>query len=400
MIRVAFALIGGKNWTGGHNYLLNLLCALSQHARGRVQPVLFVGEDIGEEDLAPFTAILGTEVVRSSHFNEALKGPRLREAVLIGSDRSALRQFRAHDVRVVFEAAQFYGWRLPIPAIAWIPDFQHRHLGRMFGFKTYWRRELGFRAQVLGGRDVMLSSQDARQDCERFYPATRGRTHVARFAICSVPRVSASEARAIADRYELPDTFFFLPNQFWTHKNHECVIEALRLLMARSSRVVVAASGLEMDPRDPEHFQRLKALIHAAGLEKNFALLGLIPHQHVLALMRASAALINPSAFEGWSTTVEEAKAMGTPLILSSLRVHREQAKDKALYFDNDSPQQLARILETFEPLTTGQRQLLAEKARIAAAEDVRHFAGQFAELTEFVARSRDSSGHVLRRET
>jgi glycosyltransferase involved in cell wall biosynthesis len=46
--------------------------------------------------------------------------------------------------------------------------------------------------------------------------------------------------------------------------------------------------------------------------------------------MRASTALINPSLFEGWSTTVEEAKSTGTPMILSDLGVHREQAEGMA----------------------------------------------------------------------
>jgi glycosyltransferase involved in cell wall biosynthesis len=66
-------------------------------------------------------------------------------------------------------------------------------------------------------------------------------------------------------------------------------------------------------------------------------LLGLIPHEYIPALIRSCAALINPSTFEGWSTTVEEAKSMGTPMILSSLRVHREQSED-ALFFDAASP--------------------------------------------------------------
>ena len=135
-------------------------------------------------------------------------------------------------------------------------------------------------------------------------------------------------------------------------------------------------------------------LIQEAGLERSFVLLGLIPHDHVLALMRASAALINPSKFEGWSTTVEEAKATGTPMILSSLAVHREQAEDKALYFDKDSPEQLARILETFEPLTAPERLQLEQESRIASAEAVRRYAQQFSELTEFVVRSYGSSGN------
>ena len=386
MIRVAFTLIGRRSWTGGHNYLVNLLHALSEHGSSRVQPVLFLGEDVEANVRAPFEAIPGIEVVRRRRFDDVLSASRLRDAALLGSDRLALREFRAHHVSAVFEAAQFYGWRIDLPAIAWVPDFQHRHLRKMFGFKSYWRREIGLRAQILSGRHFMLSSEDARRDCERFYPSTRGRTHVVRFAIPSPQGITFADARATADLYGLPDIFFYLPNQFWSHKNHECVIEALRLLKAKGSRVVIAASGLQDDPRNPRHTLRLKALIREYGLDQNFLLLGLIPHQHVLALMRASSALINPSEFEGWSTTVEEAKAAGTPMILSSLRVHREQAQTNALYFDASSPEQLASILETFVPLAAPERHLLAEKARRVAADAVRRYADEFCALIELVA--------------
>ena len=56
-------------------------------------------------------------------------------------------------------------------------------------------------------------------------------------------------------------------------------------------------------------------------------------------------ALINPSRFEGWSTTVEEAKSFGVPMILSDIDVHREQTGGVARYFGTDDPEALANHL-------------------------------------------------------
>jgi len=385
VIRVAFTLIGGKNWTGGYNYLLNLVRALSEHASGRLQPVLFFGTDIDEQDAAPFDTIAGTVVIRSAVFDGARKGQRLRQALLTGCDQAAATAFAAQGIDVVFEPAQFYGWRFPVPAVAWIPDFQHRYLRHLFDFKAYWKREIGFRAQILSGRHVMLSSDDAKQDCEQFYPNTRGRTHVVRFAVPPATAIDAVAARAVANGYGLPETFFFLPNQFWKHKNHECVIAALQLLKGKGREVVVAVSGKQADPRDPEHFPRLQRLIESGDLAQNFRLLGLIPHAHVPALMRSCAALINPSTFEGWSTTVEEAKAMGTPMILSSLRVHREQSED-ALFFDATSPGQLAGILESFSPVGTEERLSMNVSAAQRASASMKIFADEFVGLMKLSA--------------
>lgn len=382
MIRIAFTMIGGKNWTGGYNYLLNLVKALSAHASGRVQPILFFGTDIDEKDVAPFEHIAGAVVIRNSIFNEAHKGKRLRQALLTGCDRGAASAFAAQGIDVVFEPAKFYGWRFPVPAVAWIPDFQHRYLQHLFDFKAYWKREIGFRAQIMSGRHIMLSSDDAKQDCERFYPNTRGRTHVVRFAVPPATTIDAVAARAVANGYGLPDAFFFLPNQFWKHKNHECVIAALQLLKGSQREVVVAVSGKQADPRDPEHFPRLQRLIESGDLAQNFRLLGLIPHAHVPALMQSCAAMINPSTFEGWSTTVEEAKAMGTPMILSSLRVHREQSED-SLFFDVASPEQLARILGGFSPAGPKERLPMSISAHELASANVKIFANEFVKLME-----------------
>jgi glycosyltransferase involved in cell wall biosynthesis len=54
--------------------------------------------------------------------------------------------------------------------------------------------------------------------------------------------------------------------------------------------------------------------------------------------------MINPSRFEGWSTPIEEAKAFSTPLLLSDIAIHREQAP-LARFFDPASPATLATAL-------------------------------------------------------
>ena len=62
--------------------------------------------------------------------------------------------------------------------------------------------------------------------------------------------------------------------------------------------------------------------------------------------MRHSLALINPSYFEGWSTSVEEAKSLGKRVILSDIPVHREQNPLMGIYFPPDCPEALWSALK------------------------------------------------------
>jgi glycosyltransferase involved in cell wall biosynthesis len=377
-MRVAFTLFGGKEWTGGRNYLVNLIRSLVTYCPGTVTPVLFCGNDVVDGDTDPFERLPGLEIVHSAAFDRRRSLVSLARAIALGVDGPVEKVLIEQDIDAVFEVAKFYGRNLRMPAIAWLPDFQHRHLPHLFSHAAQLKRELGFRAQISAGRTMMLSSEDARLDCERFYPMTRGRTHAVRFAVPPVQRLDLEAARVIADGYGLPANFFYMPNQFWVHKNHQVVIEAIAILKKLNCEVVVVASGSTRDPRDPQHYKRLMDRVEALGIKDNFKSLGLIPYPHLGALMQASAAVINPSLFEGWSTTVEEARALGTPLILSDLSVHQEQAGEAAIYFQRTSAESLARVLGSFQLLSWQDRTRLQDEAAHEAVRRQREFAEQF----------------------
>jgi len=378
---MAFTLIGGKHWTGGYNYLLNLLRALARESPGALTPVLFVGYDVPEPELEPFARIDGCEVVRDDAFSAAGRTQLLARALLLGGGARALAALARARIDIVFEAAAYLGWRLRAPAIAWIPDLQHRVLPQLFSRAARFRRELGFRAQMASGRVVMCSSEDTRTAFERLYPGVPVRA--VRFAVRAPAQASAATIAAARARHGLPEHYFFMPNQFWAHKNHRLVLDALRLLAARGQKVTVLASGQQSEPRNPTHVPALLADIRAASLGTQLITPGLLPYEHLAPLMQGSAALLNPSLFEGWSTTVEEARSAGVPMLLSDIAVHREQAGETARYFDPTSPEALAEALLGFEPLTPAEREMRRDVAAGEAHARVARFAADFVALVE-----------------
>lgn len=389
MIRVAFTLIGGRNWTGGYNYLLNLLQVVQQEVPGQITPVLLAGADVPEDELAPFAQIEGCEIVKRRVFDEGQRSGLLLRSLLMGRHSEAVAVLNEQKVDVVFESAIFLGWRMGLPAIAWVPDLQHRYLPKLFSRIAWWKREIGFRAQIRSGRTVMVSSEDTRLDCQRLYPIAEQRVRAVRFAVRAPQRMTDEEARGVADRYGLPERYFFMPNQFWVHKNHMLVVQALKLLRERSETVTVVAPGKQLDPRNVAHVPSLKRAVQGARVEAEFLMPGMIPYDDLMPLMQASTALLNPSLFEGWSTTVEEARAAGVPMILSDLAVHREQAADQAIYFDRYSAEALAQTLSGFVPLLRDKRSELRNVARVQANQRVNRFARDFVELVRSASRER-----------
>jgi len=111
--------------------------------------------------------------------------------------------------------------------------------------------------------------------------------------------------------------------------------------------ICVVCSGHLSDYRNKNHIEEIKNFIINNDLHENVKLLGLIDYQEVFALIKYSKAVINPSLFEGWSSTVEECKSVNKNMILSDLDVHLEQYPT-ATFFKRNNLESLKNILRNY----------------------------------------------------
>lgn len=259
-----------------------------------------------------------------------------------------------NNIHAIFSTGH-YGPAFKVPLASWIPDFQHLYLPDMFAreeveFRTKLYKEIATFADI-----VILSSQDARKDFEQFVPSAAYKTRVIHFAASIPEDVYVQDAESICSLYHLPEKFIYLPNQFWKHKNHNVVIDALSLLKHKHKDLTVVCSGNTNDYRDMDYFGGLLKEISSKGIRDNLIILGVIPKPHVFQIMRRSIAILQPSRFEGWSTTIEEGKSLGKQLILSNIPVHHEQCPSGAVFFNPNSPEELSEILvNVFESYQIG----------------------------------------------
>lgn len=362
-IRVGFMLIGDGNWSGGLNYQRTLLQLFVGPLAGRIEACVMVAPEQEELAQRTFGQLLRLPLVVDSRVAGAGSGWRAAKALVMGSEKALASLVRENNIDVMFENARFLGAAFPVPVLSWMPDFQHRHLSHLFSRTAWWKRELGYRAQGLGRRVVLLSSDAARHDCERYYPRTRGRTFVARFS--GQVDLEAVHIRALnaPSGHSVPKRFFFLPNQFWIHKNHGLVVEALRRIQRDRGTLdgfpPVIMSGSTKDPRDPGLFERSIAMVTSEGLSPWFRHLGMIDYGDVLALNASAIATLNPSLFEGWASSVEEAKSLGTPLVLSDIDVHREQAPGARFFGVRDASALAAHLEEIADQPVRDQADLV-----------------------------------------
>ena len=138
---------------------------------------------------------------------------------------------------------------------------------------------------------------------------------------------------------ELPEKFFFYPAQFWTHKNHEIVVDAIDILRRKGIHVGIVFAG-----GDRGNKSRIVEKVRILGLEESVRFLGYVSDSIIGALYRSSVGLIMASYFGPTNIPPLEAFALGVPVVASE--GHRSQLKDGAVFFDPDSQVELAKRLE------------------------------------------------------
>lgn len=362
MIRVAWQVPNSPEWIGGLNYFINLANAIFSVPDRGIEPVLLGSTKGLPEPLGSCIGLAypGTPVGRWNPWC-IVDGLYRR---WFESGGALARYLKQHNIDLLSHG-QILGRRSPVPAMCWVPDFQHVHLPSFFAEKDIAQRnkmhtDIAARAQA-----VVLSSEDARQDFLAQYPVAVEKTYVLRFVATMPEFQNMPKLSDVLKRYGIHEPYFHIPNQLWAHKNHIVVVEALKILLSRGCCPLVVSTGQTNDYRNTTFFAKLKKQVGTYGLEDRFRFLGLTPFADMSMLMRGAIALINPSLFEGWSTTVEEAKSLGKRLLLSDIRVHREQNPDRGVFFDPHSPEELAEtMISAMHDFSAEEELVCVEKAK------------------------------------
>jgi glycosyltransferase involved in cell wall biosynthesis/GT2 family glycosyltransferase len=255
---------------------------------------------------------------------------------------------------------------IPTAKVGWIPDFQHYRLPELFSLNDLAARDALFDTIARDCEIVIVSSESARKDFETFLPLFTEKARVLPFpSVLWAAPLSDDPERVVLD-YHLPAKYGLVANQFWRHKNHSVLPDALSILKRHGIELPLVLTGLPTDYRDTEN-QHLSEFFQACarrGVGNQVHFLGYLPYWDMISLMRCAAVVIQPSRFEGWNTSVEDAKALGRPLLCSDIPVHRAQAPEALGFFEATSAEQLAHLLRTSLPdLSSGPSPVLEASA-------------------------------------
>ncbi|RZG49141.1 glycosyltransferase family 4 protein [Acinetobacter wuhouensis] len=163
------------------------------------------------------------------------------------------------------------------------------------------------------------------------------------FNISFAPSINAKESNFIniKEKYNIESNYIYYPAQFWAHKNHVYIIDAIVKLKNKGILLAAVFSG-----SDKGNLEYILGYAKKLDVEHLIHYIGFAPNEEIYYLYKQSLALVMPSYFGPTNIPPLEAFVIGTPVIYSDLDGLREQVEGAALLCDLKNSSHLVEHLE------------------------------------------------------
>ena len=188
---------------------------------------------------------------------------------------------------------------------------------------------------------IILSSNASFIDFNNHYKDAENRIFKLPFSVVH-DNLDYLNTEIILNKYGVKKPYFLCSNQLWQHKNHKIILETVKQINKDEKRVSVIFTGSLNDYRNPEYSNNI---LNDAKEIEGIKFLGFIDRKEQLLILRESEAIIQPSLFEGWNTSIEDAKFFNKIIIASDIPVHREQANKNTILFKPNDILELKEII-------------------------------------------------------
>jgi glycosyltransferase involved in cell wall biosynthesis len=356
-------------WGGGIDLLRTLLNGICSTPREGKQIFLLIPEEdwkyrcflrftqlrdrltslLSKSGQRPSTRTRPTDKELKSIF--AAYADRVQVVFFTGASRGLLATLRKIDADVVFPCMMSLGKEFPVPWIGYLLDFQHRHLPHLFSWPELRYREWKLNGVLRDAETIIVNARAVRADALAFRPNTRATITALPFTPSIKGQWLRADSRGTRDRYNVATSYFIVCNQFWVHKDHKTAFRAFaRFLASRSANdqpIHLVCTGGMHDYRAPTYMDEIKDLLLELKISQSVHLLGHIPKEDQIALVRDSIAVIQPTLFEGGpgGGSIYDAVALGVPGLVSDIPVNREIDDPNIAYFAPGDSNGLADLM-------------------------------------------------------
>ena len=224
------------------------------------------------------------------------------------------------------------GYNIPLPmtkfsrkSFFWIPDLQDVESPEMFTKEEILHRK-NLRKNAIKNKYLIYFSSEHAMKIFSDLQQSPTKYGILRFSTSPEKLKDYAQSPLSCDDCQQRG-YFYLPNQWWKHKNHIRTLNAFIQYRANGGKLHLVLSGKREDYRWPDYYKSVETLINLCNQDVHD--LGFLERKAQLSVLFAAKIVLQTSLYEGWSTTVEEGLVSGKVLVVSNLPVFIEQAKEE-----------------------------------------------------------------------
>lgn len=342
MLRVGITADSFIQWGGGLDFLRTVVSSLQ--ATSVPLQLHFLVPGIGSRSALMRIEQRLRRAVRTMVQRQAITSHAPSQADLRRALASCDAPIQLHDIDIgasaLFRKARHLSLDVLLPSFSPLPfgrelpwlgylyDFQHRHLPQFFTAKECRQRDHAFQSMLEQARGLIVNAQEVASDIARFYPDAQARVFALPFSAAPAPVWLDVDGEPVRIRYGIPPQYFIICNQFWQHKDHATAFKAFAKFARHTDHdhIDLVCTGATSDYRSANYFSDLIELLRNEQLGSRVHILGLIPKDDQIALLKGAVALLQPTLNEGGpgGGAVYDAVSLGVPTIASDIPVNLE----------------------------------------------------------------------------
>lgn len=223
--------------------------------------------------------------------------------------------------------------------LAW--DFDHRYhpeFPEVSKNGTFEHREKFYNRVLPKAVAVLVDSEISKRDALRYYCLEDNRVHILKYLPADFVNFNEllfkDQPINVKKKFNILNDYVFYPAQFWAHKNHVYILDAL-LLLKKNNNIIIDAVFVGSDAGN-----KSTVISYAQKLDimNQIHFLGYVDDMYMPYLFTQSLALVMPTYFGPTNMPPIEAFSLNTPVIYTDLPEYIESYNNAMLKLDLADP--------------------------------------------------------------
>ncbi len=238
---------------------------------------------------------------------------------------------------VIFPGGENMSYESIYPSITPVFDIMHKYerFPEISNFLTLKLRDIHYKNVLKYCSKIIVDSKlGARQLTESYDRKSKYKNKIYKlyYTYPSYINMFRNNKKAL-----YTDKYIFYPAQFWEHKNHFNLINAVKILINKKFDIKLILVGSKKN-----NYNKVLGQIQEFNMSNNVIVLDYVSNEDLVNLYENAFCCVMPSFLGPTNIPQIESIALNCPVIISDKYASREQMEDAALYIDPNDPNDIA----------------------------------------------------------